>query len=158
MKKYIILILIVVIIGAVILYYHNAPSSTAPAYQAPSTAVSVPATTATTTIQLMTATTQLFASSADYSKSYKIFPGALSSQATTALSGFALSTTDLGNGVTQVNLTAKESQYHSQSFVVGPGQSVYFIEKSLGDDGNDSDANYGDDYGVAVDANGYILQ
>ncbi len=113
---------------------------------------------ASTTLPAMRSTGQLFKDSPDYQYAYRIFPTLVSGAAKQALSGFDMKTTDLGNNTYRVDLTTRESQYHSQSFTVMGDQKIYFIERSLGDDSGNNDLVYGDDHAVAVDARGYILQ
>ncbi len=122
--------------------------------QPTSTPLSSPLVSTTTTNQQ-----QKFSSSANSQYAYQIFPGTLSTQARQALSGFSMQTQTDADGATVVTLTAQESQYQSQQYTVKPGETLYFIEKSLGDDPSESkDTNLGDDSSVLVDSNGYIIQ
>lgn len=105
----------------------------------------------------MQSTGQLFSASKDFSKAYLIYPTTDAGTAK-ALAGFAVRTKDLGNGTTQVSLASKTQNDEVQYFTVSAGQKVYFVEKSFGDDSLDNDRFLGDDYGVAVDANGFILK
>lgn len=99
-----------------------------------------------------------------YSYAYQIFPGDLSSDAQQALLGFNMTTQTLADGSTQVSLTPirQNGEYSAQQFVVKQGDTLYFIETNFGDDfqdGNTSgDSSLGDDRGVLVDQNGYIIQ
>lgn len=101
-----------------------------------------------------------FSDSPYYHYSYLISGGALSSQAQRALAGFNLSATQNSDGTTTYTLTALESGYVSQTYTLQPGQSLYFLEGSMGDDdtmGN-LDYNLGDDNAIVVDSNGNIVQ
>lgn len=124
-------------------------STTAPAATAPSSA---------TGAQLMKSTGQLFTSSPDYAYAYRIFPTMVSDQAKQALDGFDMKTEDLGNNIFRVTLNAKNSSYKTQALTVSGDQKIYFVETSWGDDEPSADYALRDDYAVAVDAQGYILQ
>jgi hypothetical protein len=62
------------------------------------------------------------------------------------------------DGTTTYNLIALNSEYQNQSYTLQSGQSLYFIERSMGDDGNGSENFLGDDHAVIVDSSGYIIQ
>jgi hypothetical protein len=100
-----------------------------------------------------------FQDSPDYPNAYLIFPGELSSDAKTALTGFNMSTKMMTDGSTQVTLKAEESGYQDQVYIVKPGYNLYFIEKNLGDDDATAnmDKNKADDSAVVVDPQGYII-
>ncbi|MBU6231888.1 MAG: hypothetical protein KGI45_00805 [Patescibacteria group bacterium] len=106
----------------------------------------------------LTSTGQKLADQPFASRAYQIFPGPLSSAAQRALDGFAMQTKDLGNGVTEVDLIAKQQNYQTQTYAVPSGDTLYFIETSHGDDQPSADYSYGDDQGVIVDANGFMMQ
>ncbi|MDE1975288.1 MAG: hypothetical protein KGI49_02140 [Patescibacteria group bacterium] len=127
----------------------QAKASTAPVAGTAGTAPGAP---------LMKSTGQLFTDSQYASRSFLIFPGSPSAAAERALAGFDMQTKDLGGGVTQVSLVAKAGDYATQVYDVGPGQELFFVETSMGDDNQSQDYAYGDDLGVVVDQNGYILQ
>jgi len=55
-------------------------------------------------------------------------------------------------------VTETGSGYANQTFIVKPGYKLYFVEKSRGDDVGGVDANFGDDKGVLVDLNGYVVK
>ncbi len=74
-----------------------------------------------------------------------------------ALAGFSVKRTVLSNGTIQVDLTAQRSGYRSQTYMLEPGQKLYFIETSFGDDAASREFSLGDDAAVKVDANGYVL-
>ena len=104
----------------------------------------------------MTSTGQAFASSPDYSAAHEVFPTP-SSDAQRVLDGLTIQKTDLGGGNVSVAL-AKNGTTVNQTVTVGPGQTVYFIEKTSMDDAPNQDIGTRDDYLVAVDAHGDILQ
>ena len=89
---------------------------------------------------------------------YDISDNKTSSRETAALSGFAVQKTMQPNGSMKVVLKALEPQYQDQSFVVQPGQTLYFIEGAFGDDSGSREYSLGDDLAVLVDKNGYVIQ
>ncbi|MCL5073914.1 MAG: hypothetical protein M1308_23935 [Actinobacteria bacterium] len=105
-------------------------------------------------------TGQKFQDSNIYQYSYKIFPGSLTPKAQQALSGFNMQTKVLSDGSTQVDLIAIEQNYKNQSYIVKPGNSLYFIEKNMSDDSpeNNTDKTTADDSAVIVDPQGFIVQ
>lgn len=125
---------------------------------ASTTAPAAPATGATAAAGLMKSTSQLFTASPDYSYAYRIFPTMVSDQAKQALDGFDMKTENLGNNTFRVTLTAKNNNYKSQTLTVSGDQKIYFVETSWGDDEPSADYALRDDYAVAVDTQGYILQ
>ena len=160
MKRSIIVVFVLVIIAiAVYVMVTRSASSTAPAPAA--TTNVAPAQSASSSlpagVTLMQSTGVPFASSADYASSHELYP-IEAADAKVALGAFSFTTKDLGGGVTQVTLTNGTEGYQGQSVVVGQGQSVYFIEKSTRDDSPTEDSGTKDDYLVAVDAQGTILQ
>lgn len=74
------------------------------------------------------------------------------------LTGFDVKTKTLADGNTEVDLVPKDSDDQFQSYIVKPTQSLYFVEMTQGDDrpDTDRDANYRDDYGIVVDAQGIV--
>lgn len=89
---------------------------------------------------------------------YLISGDSLSADAQQALTGFTMTKQATSDGGMQIILTAKQSNYHNQTYTLKPGQSLYFIETSLGDDQGDQDTMLNDDTAVIVDANGYLVQ
>ena len=76
-----------------------------------------------------------------------------------ALAGFQVQKESQSDGSVKITLNALESQYHDQQYIVKPGQKLYFIETSFGDDsGTNGVFSLGDDGAVILDANGYITQ
>lgn len=104
-------------------------------------------------------TSQKFSDSADYQYSHLI-SSPLSADAKTAINGFQLSQASNSDGSITYTFTAIEQSYTNQTYNVKPGENLYFIEKSSGDDDLAANADYGmrDDYAVIVDGNGYIVQ
>ncbi len=76
---------------------------------------------------------------------------------TNALAGFQVIKEKQADGSMKITLKALKSEYHTQVYTVMPGQKLYFIETSLGDDRDNQEYSYGDDTAVLVDANGYII-
>lgn len=111
-----------------------------------------------TTSSTNTSSPQKFADSADYQYAYLISGPTLGAQAETAITGFDLSKTTQADGATVYRLKAKESGYFDQQYTVKPGQSLYFIESSMGHDHGDVDERLNDDTAAVVDTNGYIVK
>jgi hypothetical protein len=89
---------------------------------------------------------------------YLISTTPLSSDAQQAISGFSINEQTNSDGTTTLNLIALNPEYQNQSYTLKSGQSLYFIERSLGDDGNGAENFLGDDHAIIVDSNGYIVQ
>jgi hypothetical protein len=162
-KKIIIAVIIIVIIIGAWMFWSNQGTTNTANYGTTQNSVTENTnqsvgTSTNTTVTLMVSTGQLFSSSQFFRNAYEVYPTLDPTNGSRALSGFAIQTQNLGSGATHVTLVAKQVSYHTQSFIIGSGQTLYFIERSFGDDSNDQDINYGDDSGIAVDARGYILQ
>jgi nitrogen fixation-related uncharacterized protein len=99
-----------------------------------------------------------FSDSQYANSAYLISIDSYDSRTQQALSGFDVNKTTLADGTLHVVLTAKSAEYQTQTYDVKPGQKLYFIEKSLGDDSSGSDRFLGDDHSILVDASGYIVQ
>ncbi len=82
----------------------------------------------------------------------------LSPEAEQAIAGFQLKKQPLSDGSTQYTLKAINPGYKDQTFTVKPGEKLYFIEGSFGDDSQNNEYALGDDGAVLVDANGYVVQ
>lgn len=82
----------------------------------------------------------------------------LDNEAVSALAGFKLDKQTLPDSSIQITLTTTSSRYRNQTFNVKSGEKLYFIETSYGDDAPDNDYSLGDDAGVIVDSEGYIVQ
>lgn len=89
---------------------------------------------------------------------YKIGPGVLSESAKEALAGFTIRSKELPDRTTQVILQAQKKEYHTQTYLLKQGYSLYFIEESKNDDDPSShtDATLEDDTAVLVDPQGFI--
>ena len=98
----------------------------------------------------------LFADSQYANYAYLISGDTLSSDAQTALTGFDLKKTDNADGSTTYDLVATNPEYQTQEYTIQPGQSLYFLEGSLGDDSG-GEHMLGDDAAIIVDSNGYIV-
>lgn len=170
--KIILFVILLIILGIIVLVFENKQGKQsednsqatlsdkvvdAPQANTTNTSTNPQNEIASTSTSAMQSTKQLFSQSPDYAKAYLIYPTA-NAAAKKALAGFNLTIKDLGNGTTQVSLPTKTQTDEVQSFVVSKGQKVYFVEKTMRDDSLDTDTYLGDDYGVAVDANGFILQ
>ena len=108
-------------------------------------------------VPLMQSTGQQFSQYKYFSKAHEVYP-TLAADTKTALGAFSYSKQDLGGGVYKFTLTNDAEGYKGQSVTVGPGQTVYFIEPSTGDDSATEDSITTDDSLVAVDAQGNILK
>ena len=93
-----------------------------------------------------------------YNSSYLISSDNLSTDAQAALSGFSLSKKAMPDGTTQITLKALSTEYHDQQYTLKPGEQLYFIEKTLGDDQANQDSNLHDDTAVVVDSQGNVVQ
>jgi hypothetical protein len=160
-------VIVLVGIGGVSLYINHNNSNTASNAATTNTAVvtqpvqTSPATVAAATtalaVPLMQSTGQKFSQYAYVSKAHEVYP-TLAADTTKALGAFSFAKTSLGNGEYRITLTNNAEGYKGQSVVVGAGQSVYFIERSTGDDSAAEDSVTTDDILVAVDAQGNILK
>lgn len=76
-----------------------------------------------------------------------------------ALAGFQVTRQQQADGSLLVTLKALNPEYQDQAYTVQPGQQLYFIETSMGDDrGTTGEYNLGDDTAVLVDSDGYIVR
>ncbi len=103
---------------------------------------------------------QLFADSPLAQSSYLISTSTYDANTKKALNGFTITKTTLSDGSMQIVLDTKNPEYKTQTYVVKPGEKLFFIERNLVDDATPgtSDKILGDDSAVLVDANGYIVQ
>lgn len=90
---------------------------------------------------------------------YLISSDPLSADAQAAISGFHLSKSTLANGDVTISLTPTgyPSDYHAQTYTLHPGDKLYFIETSFGDDNPQIDTNLQDDTAVVVNASGCVM-
>jgi hypothetical protein len=99
----------------------------------------------------------LFSSSPMAQNAYLISTPTYDAKTDKALSGFKVVKTDLADGSIQYVLNSSNTDYTTQTYIVKPGEKLYFIESTLSDDNNNQDKFTGDDTAVVVDANGYIV-
>jgi hypothetical protein len=97
----------------------------------------------------------LFSSTQYFPYAYQVYPGPISSQAQSALTGFNLTSTILQNGTTEVTLAIAGNNQH-QYIILKPDYKLYVVETTFGDDGFNFDSSFGDDGFVVVDPSGYI--
>lgn len=99
-----------------------------------------------------------FSDTADSRSAVKIFPGQISDKDKPALTGYAMQTKDMGNGIIQIILTPNGNSNQALTYQIKSDQSLYFVEKRMGDDQSPStDTNLEDDYGVIVDNQGFVV-
>jgi len=101
-------------------------------------------------------TAQKFSDSPDYQNAFLISGDTLSQTAQQALTGFQISRQMQMNGSIKINLKATETGYQDKQYTLDPGQQLYFVDKTLGDD-QASEGNVRDDYGIVVDSQGFIV-
>ena len=90
-------------------------------------------------------------------KAYLISSDVLSPEAKNALAGFNLSKDNLPDGSVNITLRAISLGYQDQNYVILPGENLYFVETSMGDDSPpEGEYSFADDHAVIVDMNGYI--
>ena len=135
---------------------YNTNSAAVPSYSAPTSAPTTPSQASSAAAM----TAQKFSDSDDFQYSYKIFPGALSSDSKEAMAGFAFTTKAMSDGSTQITLTSQNKFYKTQQYVVKEGDALYFIERNIKDDDSekDTDSKYTDDAAILVDPQGYIVK
>lgn len=88
---------------------------------------------------------------------YLISTDTLSSDAQMAVTGFNIQKASNSDGSVTYSLVAVNPEYQTQTYTLKSGQSLYFIERNLGDDAGGVENFPGDDMAVVVDANGYIV-
>ncbi|MFB6175180.1 MAG: hypothetical protein ABEJ87_04345 [Candidatus Nanohalobium sp.] len=88
---------------------------------------------------------------------FKISGNSLSTNAKRALAGFNVKKST-SNGITTIHLNTDRSEYSDQTYKLKNGEQLYFIETSMGDDSGGNEYSIGDDTGVVVDSNGYIVR
>ena len=88
----------------------------------------------------------------------QIAPGPLSDAAKAALSGFTMDSVQQADGSQLITLT-ETARGMSNQVTLKPGQTLYFVETSYGDDPMpNGETSLGDDGYVVVDQNGYVVQ
>ncbi len=91
------------------------------------------------------------------SVSYRIYPGPESAQAKAATAGFNISVKLSGNSeIVSVSVAGSSSAPQTSTFQ--KGDSIYFIETSLGDDSGNSDYSGGDDGIIVTNSQGRIVE
>ena len=99
-----------------------------------------------------------FSDSPDAAYAYLISGETLDNNSQKAIAGFVLTRQVLPDGRINMTLKAQKAEYSDQNYVLAPGQSLYFIERYLGDDNEGVESNLRDDSAVIVDSNGYIVK
>jgi hypothetical protein len=88
---------------------------------------------------------------------YLISGPSLSDSSRAALAGFNYSRQVMADGSENITLVALSPDYQGGSFTVRPGQKLYFVETSFGDDAGNGEYSMGDDSAVMVDSGGYVV-
>jgi hypothetical protein len=97
-------------------------------------------------------------SSTSYAQyAFRVYPGPETSQTRQEIAGFKIEVTPRA-GALQLSIGTVGSGQPPQTSMIRPGDRVYFVEATLGDDSNDQDYNFGDDGVVVTDATGHIVQ
>jgi hypothetical protein len=167
MNKLIALIVLLLIAGGGLYYYRNSMMATSAVSNSGSTGYSVgnqvssgsssTASTGETPTGIGSAGKILFSSTADAANAFLIYPGELTAQAKTAVENFTMKTLSQADGSVQITLTPKDSEEKLQTYIIKSGEKLYFVEKFMGDDSPEKDTNLKDDFGVVVDADGYVV-
>lgn len=97
----------------------------------------------------------LLSSESFASYSYKVWPGAPSPAAKSAMTGLSISVRKTGSGV---SVSAGASGQQTAAHAYPGGAQVYVVEASMGDEAGTSDYNLGDDGVVVTDVHGRIVQ
>lgn len=100
---------------------------------------------------------QLFSNSSLSQNAYLISTPTYDANTKTALSGFTVTSSVQTDGSTKYTLNAQNPEYTTQTYIVKPGEKLYFIDSLLADDNGNADKTLRDDTAVVVDANGYIV-
>lgn len=91
------------------------------------------------------------------SLAYKIYPGTPNSKTKLATTGFSIQVKSSGNHeVLSVGLAGSSSP--PQTSTIQKGDSVYFVETTLGDDSGNSDYSGGDDGVIVTNPQGRIIE
>lgn len=91
------------------------------------------------------------------SLAYQLYPGPLTAKAKVAITGFNVQVKVSGNNeLVSVSIPGSSSPPQTSTFP--KGDSVYFIEATLGDDSGNSDYSAGDDGIVVTNPQGRIVQ
>jgi hypothetical protein len=100
---------------------------------------------------------QLFESSPYKPYAYLISTDRIDASTQQALSGFKLEKQAIADGSQAITLKALDPGYADQSYAVKPGEKLYFIETTLGDDPDNHELSLSDDSAILVNAQGYIV-
>ncbi len=149
-------VLEIVIIGLLISNGHSSPSISKSGALPTTTASAFASTTiGTTTIESRNAT--LYSNTPYYGASAEIYPTKnLSYGGQIAVSNFNQYNKTLQNGSAQVQLAFNSGATYN--ITAGPGDKLYFIDGSLGDDSPGGDNGYtGEDGYALVDPSGYVI-
>src|ERR1051326_3118617 len=107
-----------------------------------------PATTTPTGESSNTTGGELFSDSPLAPYAYLISTATYDAKTQMALRGFSVTKNNLPDGSMQITLNAKNPEYHTQIYTVKPGEKLYFIERSLGDDNGVDDRTLADDTAI----------
>ena len=114
--------------------------------------------TSTTLSNQVSSTAMLFANSQYVTSSYLISTTSTYNTATQrALKGFQVKKQTFVDGSLKITLIALQSEYSNQTYLVKPGEQLYFMEASSADDSISEDHAPADDRAILVSANGIIL-
>ena len=94
-----------------------------------------------------------------YKNAYLISGATMDAQTKQAITGFDITKKALANGAAEYDLKALKSEYKDQTYVIKPGEKLYFLETFMGDDDVNENLEKGfrDDMAVVVDANGDMV-
>jgi hypothetical protein len=109
--------------------------------------------TTTTTVKLG----PVLSSTQYASMAYKLYPGPVSAKAKLAMAGFNVKVTPSGNQAV-VSVSLATSSAAPQTSTIQKGDSVYFIDATLGDDSGNADYSGGDDGLVVTNPQGRIIE
>ncbi len=100
-----------------------------------------------------------FADQPFYKNAYLISGPTMDAKTKEAITGFSITKKALAAGATEYDLKALKSEYKDQTYVLKPGEQLYFIETFMGDDAVNENLEKGfrDDMAVVVDANGNMV-
>lgn len=98
-----------------------------------------------------------FSDTAYFQYAHLISGDTIDDQTKQALAGFELIKSNLSDGSLNITLNAINPEYQNQNYIVKPGEKLYFVETSFGDDSTNGEYNLGDDGAVLVNSDGYIV-
>lgn len=149
-KSILIIIAVLVLIGAVWFFKGSGmpASNGSPAAETATSSAAMPSTGSTS---------EAFSAYQYAANAHQIFP-TLAADTKKAMGAFGYTKEDLGNNTFRITLTNSKAGFVGQSVTVTGDQSVYFIERSSGDDTDTEDSYTADDFLIAVDASGNIVK